>query len=162
LKPEIYVAIYAACISTGVALIQFRNWLVSGVRLRCTIIPDGMVIGGDPQFDERDIVLVNATNIGTADTMITNLTIEQRWPFYYFWRKMAIKAYIVTNPQLRGYPANVPHLLKPAHTWTGVVRKRQDFIKNIHDGDHYACIHVSTRQRPYRMRIQPLRSATAS
>jgi hypothetical protein len=154
-KPEVYVAIYAACVSTGAMLIQFRNWLSSGPRLRCTVIPDGMVIGGGSMFDERDLVLVNATNIGAADTMITNLCIEQRWPFYYFWRRRPIKAYVVPNPQLKGYPPNIPHLLEPARTWTGAIRKRQDYIENIRDGDHYVCIYVSTRTRPHRKRIKP-------
>jgi hypothetical protein len=65
-KPEAYVAIYAACVSTTAVSIQFRNWLVSGPRLRCTLTPDGVVIGGDSRFDERDLVIVSATNIGTA------------------------------------------------------------------------------------------------
>lgn len=152
-KPEVYVAVYAACVSTAAVSIQFRNWLVSGPRLRCTLTPDGVVIGGDSRFDERDLVIVSATNTGTADTMITGLYLEQRWPIYYFWRRRPIKAFVIPNPQLKGYPANVPKLLEPAHTWTGVIRQRQDYIKNIRDGDHYACIHVSTRRKPYRMRI---------
>jgi hypothetical protein len=83
-KPEVWIATYAACISTGALLIQFRNWLTSRPRLRVSLISDGLVIGGDPEFDERDLVIVNATNVGTAATMITNLAIEERYPFYYF------------------------------------------------------------------------------
>jgi hypothetical protein len=154
-KPEAYVAIYAACVSTAALLIQFRNWLASGPRLRCTVTPDGMIISGVPASDERHLVLVNATNIGSADTMITNLCVEERWPPYYFWRRQAIASYVILNPQLIGYPPIVPQLLEPAKTWTGAIRKRPDLIKNIHDGDHYACLYVSTRVRPYRKRIRP-------
>lgn len=152
-KPEVYVAIYAACVATGALIIQVRNWAASGPRLHCTLISDGMVIGGDPQFDERDIVIVNATNVGTADTMITGLSVEQHFPFYYFWRRRPVRSFMVTNPQLKGYPSNIPHLLSPAHTWTGVIRNRPDIVPNLRDSDHYACIHVSTRGRPVRMRI---------
>jgi hypothetical protein len=67
-KPEVWIATYAACISTGALLIQFRNWLTSRPRLRVSLISDGLVIGGDPEFDERDLVIVNATNVGTAAT----------------------------------------------------------------------------------------------
>lgn len=154
-KPEVYVAVYAACVSTGALLIQFRNWLTTGPRIRCTVIPDGMIIGGDPQFDERDLVIVNATNVGSADTMITNLGIEKRWPSYYFWRRRPIASYVVPQPQLRGYPPNVPQLLAPSHIWTGAIRDRPDVTGNIRDGDHYVCLYVSTRRRPYRKRIKP-------
>jgi hypothetical protein len=154
-KPEAFVAVYAACVSTGALLIQFRNWLASGPRLRCNLIPDGKVTGGDERFDESNIVLVSATNVGSADTMIMGLTLEQRWPFYYFWRRRPIAVFVIANPQLKGFPPNVPSLLEPAHTWSGIIRKRADLIKNIRDGDHYACVHVSTRKRPYRMRIAP-------
>jgi hypothetical protein len=103
-----WVAIYAACVSTRALLIQFRNWLTSGPRLRMSVIPDGLVIGGNPDFDERDLVIVNPTNVGTSATMITNLAIEERYPLYYFWRRRPIRSYVVTNPQLKGYPQNIP------------------------------------------------------
>jgi hypothetical protein len=123
---------------------------------------DGMVIGGGPDLDERDLVIVNATNVGSADTMITNLGVEERWPPYYFWRRRAVASYVIPNPQLRGYPPNIPGLLEPAKTWTGAIRRRPDVIKNIRDGDHYVCIYVSTRVRPYRKRISPKNSTQES
>jgi hypothetical protein len=151
-KPEVWIAIYAACVSTGALLVQVRNWFASGPSLRIPVIPDGMIIGGDPQFDERDLVIVNVTNVGSADTMVTNLCIEERYPFYYFWRRAAINYYVVTNPQMLGYPANVPQLLEPAHRWTGMIRNREDMPNN---GDHYVAVHVSHRTRPYLRRIKP-------
>jgi hypothetical protein len=57
-----------------------------------------LVIGGDPATDERNLVIVNATNVGSADTMITDLTLEKRWPPYYFWRRRPIAQYVITNP----------------------------------------------------------------
>jgi hypothetical protein len=161
-KPEVWVAIYAACLATGALLLQLRTWFSSGPRLRVSVTSDGLVIGGGPEFDEDDLVLVNATNIGTAATMVTNLTIEERFPFYYFWRRSPIKAYVVLNPQLRGYPRNVPQLVEPAHQWTGVIRNRPDIIKNIRDGDHYAAVHTSNRKRSYRRRIKPIIRADKS
>lgn len=153
----IWIAIYAACVSTGALLIQFRNWLTSGPRLRVSLISDGLVVGGDPEFDERDLVIVNATNVGTAATMITNLAIEERYPFYYFWRRRAISSYVVTNPQLKGYPRNIPQLLEPAHQWTGVIRSRPDILPNLRNGDYYALVQTSFKNRPYRKRIAPIK-----
>jgi hypothetical protein len=155
-KPEAWVAVYAACVSTGALLVQVRNWFASGPRLRISVISDGLIVGGDPEFDERDLVIVNATNVGAADTMITNLGIEQRYPFYYFWRRSAINTFIVLNPQMLGHPVNVPQLLEPAHRWTGIVRNRPDVVANMRDGDHYVSLHVSHRTRPYLKRIRPI------
>lgn len=102
-KPEVWVAISAACVATGALLLQLRNWLVSGPRLRTSVISDGLIIGGGPEFDEDDLILVNATNVGTASTMFTNLIIEERFPFYYFWRRRPIRTYVVLNPNMKGY-----------------------------------------------------------
>jgi hypothetical protein len=154
-KPEVWIAIYAACVSTGALLVQVRNWFASGPSLRISVMSDGLIIGGDPQFDERDLVIVNATNVGSADTMVTGLGIEERYPFYYFWRRAAINSYVVLNPQMLGYPANVPQLLEPAHRWTGIIRNRED-MANLRDGDHYVALHVSHRTRPYLRRIKPI------
>jgi hypothetical protein len=142
-------------VATGALLLQLRTWFTSGPRVRISIISDGLIVGGNAEFDEDDLVLVTATNVGAAATMITNLTIEERYPFYYFWRQASIKAYIVANPQLKGYPPNVPHLLEPAHQWTGVIRNRPDIIRNLRDGDHYAVVHTTGRNPRRRRRIKP-------
>ncbi len=80
-KPEVWVAIYAACVATGALLLQLRSWFVSGPKLRISVTSDGLIIGGGPEFDEDDLILVNATNVGTASAMVTNLIIEERFPF---------------------------------------------------------------------------------
>jgi hypothetical protein len=161
-KPEVWVSIYAACLATGALLLQLRTWFTSGPRIRLSVISDGLVIGGGPEFDERDLVLVNATNVGTSPAMITNLAIEERYPFYYFWRRHAIKSYIVTNPQLLGYPRNIPQLLEPAHQWTGCVRQRPDVIPNMRNGDFYVALHTSHRRKAYLRRIAPIRKTGSS
>ena len=138
-------------------MIQFRNWFTSGPRLRITVISNGLVIGGGPGVDEHDLVIVNATNVGAADTMITNLGIEERDPFYYFWRSSAKNYWIVPNPQLLGQPPNIPQLLQPAHRWTGVIRPRPDVLPNLRNGDFYVALHTSHRARPYLKRIKPVR-----
>jgi hypothetical protein len=155
-KPEVWVAIYAACVASGALLLQLRTWFTSGPRLRVSIISDGLIIGGGAEFDEDDLVIVNVINVGTATTMITNPTLQERFPFYYFWRRASIKAYVVTNPHMKGYPRNVPQLLEPAHQWTGIIRNRPDIIKNIRDGDHYAAVHTTSRKRPYLRWIKPV------
>jgi hypothetical protein len=42
------LTIYATVVSTAALLLNFKTWFESGVRLHATLIPDGVVIGGDP------------------------------------------------------------------------------------------------------------------
>jgi hypothetical protein len=160
MKPEIWVSIYAAIVGTGALLLNFKNWLDSGARLFVTLIPDGMIIGGDPQFDEKDLIIVNAINRGAATTMVTNLTLHEFPSPYHRWRFDPSSNYVVLNPQLKGYPPCVPSDLEPNKKWTGVIRNRPDVVTDIHSGKFYAAVHVSHRDKPYLVHI-PKRKAKA-
>lgn len=157
-KPETYVAVYAACVATGALMVQIVNWLRDRPRLKVSVIADGVITGGDPKFDERRVALVNVTNIGSADTLITNLGLEYRPFFPYFWRKKLRKYFVVLRPELKGYPPNVPHVLEPARQWTGVIRKRQD-LADFRDGRHFAVLYTSNC-KPVRRRIKRVEEKT--
>src|SRR4051812_4794897 len=122
MKPEIWISIYAAIVGTGALLLNFKNWLDSGAHLIVSIVPDGIVFGGDPKHDEKDLVIVNVINRGQASTMITNLTIHKIPSWYRLWRFRPVKSYLIPNPQLLGYPPNIPFDLEPNKRWTGVIR----------------------------------------
>lgn len=155
-KPEVWVAAYAAFVATLVAAFQIREWLTAGPRLRVVLIPDAKIIGGDPSTDENDLVSVSVTNVGTADTMITHLSVERRDPFYYFFfRKHYSTAWLIPNPQMKGYPPNIPHLLKPAHTWVGVIRNSGRLADGkLRNGDYCAVVTVSTSRKGIAKRIK--------
>jgi hypothetical protein len=76
--------------------------------------------------------------------------ITSRWQR---WRIHPAKSYIIPNPQLKGYPDNIPSDLEPAKKWTGVIRKRPDLIADLRTGDFYTGIYASHRDRPYLIRI---------
>ena len=70
MKPEIWVSIYAAIVGTGALLLNFKNWLDSGPRIKLSLIPDGVIAGGDPRFDDKDMARLNialAFVMGLAD-----------------------------------------------------------------------------------------------
>ena len=69
------------------------------------------------------------------------------------WRVKPTKSYVITNPQLKGLPRNVPGDLEPSKRWTGVIRKRENIALTLHDGRHYTGIYASHRDRPYLIRI---------
>lgn len=159
MRPEILVSIYAAVVSTAVAALQIRNYFRSGVRLKLSLNPDGMTIHEDPRFEETDLVIVTVTNRGDAPTTIQNMLLFEFRSFWQLWRNRPTKTYVIANPQLRGFPPNVPGLLEPAKHWTGAIRKRADRIPYLHTGHFYAGISASNRDKPYLVRIPKLENA---
>jgi hypothetical protein len=153
MKPETLVAIYGAVIGTSALLLNLRMWFDSGVKLNLNLIPDGVTLGGSPEFEERDLVLLTVTNRGDAPTVITNMVLfEMTWAWRR-WRMRPSKSYVIPNPQLKGYPPNVPADLQPSKSWRGAIRKRPDMGINLHDGRHYTGVYASHRDRPYLVRI---------
>jgi hypothetical protein len=53
MKPEAWVAIYAAIIGTSAFLLNLKAWFDSGVILNLNLVPDGVTIGAGPEFDSE-------------------------------------------------------------------------------------------------------------
>jgi hypothetical protein len=141
-----WIAIYAAIVATGALFLNIRTWFESRPRLRLTLIPDGMVIGGDPSTDERDVVIVTATNLGKTPVLITNLVI---WEMTTWWRRLRrrpSRAFVVTNPSIKGYEQNIPYLLEQARTWNGIARRRPEVIADLLTGDYYIGVSVEWKK----------------
>lgn len=167
MKPEVWVAIYAAVVGSCALLLNFKTWLDSGVKLKLSLISNGIVIGGDEQFDERDLVIVTVINRGDEPTMITSLCFFEIPSWWRRIRFRPIKSYVVTNPQLKGYPPNVPSELAPSKSWRGVIRKRADDLPldlrapNLETGNFYVGVYTTNRDRPYLIHIPMARSSQA-
>jgi hypothetical protein len=161
MRPETWIAIYAAIVATSALLLNFRNWLDARPRLHLSLIPDGLVIGGDPRFEERNIVILTVTNRGREATMITNMVLFKMDTRWRRWRKRPSQTYVIPNPQLKGYPENIPADLEPAKKWTGVIRERLDIIPDIHNGTYFTGVYASHRDKPYLAQI-PKRTRKAA
>jgi hypothetical protein len=61
--PKTWIAIYAAIVATSALFLNIRTWFEVQPRLRIRLIPDGLVIGGGPEHDEKDLIIVNVTNL---------------------------------------------------------------------------------------------------
>jgi hypothetical protein len=153
MRPEVLVAIYAAIVSTAVAALQIQSYFRSGVRLKLSLMADGMTIGGDPRFEEKDLVILTVTNRGDAPTTVENMVLFEITSLWQLWRIRPAKSYVIASPQLKGYPPNVPGNLEPAKKWTGAIRRQPDRISDLHTGVFYVGIYASHRDRPYLMRI---------
>ena len=145
MKPETWVAIYAAIIGTSAFVLNLKSWWDSGVKLRLSIMADGVIIGAGPQYDEPNLVILTVTNRGDAPTVITNMILFEFRSSLQRWRTRPSKSYVIPNPQLKGYPPNVPGDLEPSKRWTGVIRNRDDLGINLHDGRHYTGVYASNR-----------------
>lgn len=154
MKPETLVAIYAAVIGTSAFLLNLKTWLDSGVKLKLSIIPDGVVIGSaNPQHDEHDLVILTVINRGDAPTHITNMVLWELGSWWRLWRLRPTKSYVIPNPELRGFPPNMPADLEPGKQWRGLIRRRLDIIADYQTGTFYTGITTTTRNRPYLIRV---------
>jgi hypothetical protein len=153
MKAETWVAIYAAVIGTSAFMLNLKAWWDSGPKLRVSLISDGIIIGGGPGVDETDLVIVTVINRGDAPTMVTNLCLFEMPSWWRRWRFRPIKSYVIPNPQLKGYPPNVPSDLEPAKKWTGALRQRPDVIPDMRTGSFYVGLYASHRDRPYLKRV---------
>jgi hypothetical protein len=151
--PKTWVMLYAAIVSTSALLLNLRTWIEAGPRLKVKVIPDGMVIGGDPKFDETDIIIVNVTNRGRTPVLITKLVLLEMPTEYARWRRRPTRTLVVADTSLKGYPQNIPSLLEPARIWTGVARHRPDMFPDIHGGNFFVGVCTSHRDKPILRRI---------
>jgi hypothetical protein len=74
------------------------------------------------------------------------------------WKMYPKTNYVISNPQLKGYPPNVPSDLEPSKRWTGAIRPRPDLIHDLHTGHFHTGIYASNRDRPYLVRIPKRRN----
>jgi hypothetical protein len=149
MTPQAWVALYAAIVSTSALLLNLKGWIDSGVKLKLSLIPDGVIMGGDPRFDDKDIVIITVVNRGDAPTMITNLVLMEMPTWWSKVRKRPTRSFIVPNPQPKGYPPNVPFDLAPSKNWTGVLRNKQKHTGDLHTGHFFVAVHASHRDKPY-------------
>lgn len=147
------VAVYAAVVATSALLLNLKAWFDSGVKLKLSLMPDGMTIGGGPDYDEENLIILTVTNRGDAPTMITTMVLFEMTSWWQRWRIRPTTSYVIPNPQLKGYPHNVPHELEPAKRWTGVIRRREDIIPDLQNGNFYTGIYANHTDRPYLVRI---------
>jgi len=143
----------AAIVGTSAFLLNLKTWFDSGVKLNLNMMVDGMTIGAGPDFDETDLLILTVTNRGDAPTTITNMVVLEMNSWWQLWAIRPAKSYVITNPQLKGYPPNTPSDLDPSKKWTGAIRKRPDLGINVHDGYHYVGVYASHRHRQYLKRI---------
>jgi hypothetical protein len=59
-----WIAIYAAIVATAALLLNFRSWYEKRVRLKLSLMPDAMIMGGFQERDEKGLMALNVVNRG--------------------------------------------------------------------------------------------------
>lgn len=90
--------------------------------------------------------------------MITGLTLHRFDTVLQRLRNRPSANYVVANPQLKGYPQNVPSELEPGKRWTGAVRKRSGKIADLESGRFYVMVSTSHKDRHLLKRIPRAKS----
>ena len=146
---------YAAIVATAAFALEFRRWFKEGPKLVISLVPDGVLVGGGPERDEQDLLIVHVVNRGSEPTTIENLCLFEYPSPWRLWRRRPAKSFVVPRPEVYPNRPAIPYLLEPNTRWTGVVRKR--IVKmDLQTGDYYvgvAASHTSrmqTRQIPKR------------
>jgi hypothetical protein len=152
---EAVATAYAAVVATLAFGLEIRRWLKEAPRLDVSLVPDGVVIGGDPSDDEDNFMIVYVVNRGGASTKLENLFLFEFESDLSRWRRRPKRSFIVANPQRKGYPPNLPSLLEPNQRWTGIIHKgRIEFDPQT--GDFYVGIAATHSKRTTLKRIPTL------
>jgi hypothetical protein len=70
-----WIAIYAAIVATAALLLNFRSWYEKRVRLKLSLMPDAMIMGGFQERDEKGLMALNVVNRGGQSTTLMHLVV---------------------------------------------------------------------------------------
>jgi hypothetical protein len=112
MKPETFIAVYAAVVATAAFVLNFRTWFEKRVRLNLSLMRDAILIGGAGQDDEKNLMAVTVVNRGGQTTTLTHLVVLRFDSVWKRWRTRPCKSYMIPNPQVGG-TRTIPFELDP-------------------------------------------------
>jgi hypothetical protein len=145
---------YAAVVATLAFGLEARRWFRERPKLDITLMPDAVAVNfGRPNSDENDpLLVVNVVNLGGASTTIESLSLVEFATFGRRWLRRPNRTFLVPQPQLKGYPINVPSELRPNQRWTGAISKQSHSV-DVETGIFYVQIGASHSKRATLKRI---------
>lgn len=156
------ISIYAAIVSTSALLLNFKNWLDSGAKLKLTLMDNAKMFGGgaSPMSPDGQIALI-VTNQGSAATTITHMVMLEFPTLVRRLRMRPARTAFIPSPQLPGYPSNIPGELAPAHQWFGMSNDPVLTYPDARNGRFYLGIYATNRDRPYLIKIPAAKVAAS-
>jgi hypothetical protein len=146
-KATLAIAAYAAVVATGALFLEVRRWFESKPRLKLQVVPRGAILRGDGTPPQKGILILYVTNRGTTPTTVNTMIIYRMTSIWQRVRGRPAESFVVPNPNLDGLPLNVPFQLDANKMWTGIMKKNSDFIADIENGEYYAGVFVTHRDK---------------
>lgn len=149
LKPTDYIAIYAAVVATGVAILQLRLWWEGKARL--LIRPKARMQQVETSGDlGPEVILVEVVNRGGALTTLTHLGFATYRNWWYWLRDKQDQSYFVPHTGAQ----TLPHQLEAGGTWVGCAERNEEIVKHLRSGRLWVLIYASHRDKPYYARLR--------
>ena len=152
---QIWVAIYAAIVATGVGFLEVRRWVEERPRLSISASPNMQTINVRGTED-KTYVMVNVSSRGALPTTITNLGLLEFPNWRQRIRRKSSRSAIITNPSLPGTAiGKLPDRFDPGSLWSGAIDQNQELDEWMHSGRLFVAIYASHSDRPVVERLKP-------
>lgn len=154
----LWIAAYAAIISTFVHGWDAYKWLASGSKIEISASTGMKVIGGLAP-DQNTYITVTARNIGDQPTTITNLggLYFDSWWCAYIWRKKPKQAFIICEPS-KTQP--IPYRFEVGAQWNGRAIQSDDLVKMAKEGYLFMILYTVSRGGSHRVRVKLRKNET--
>jgi hypothetical protein len=150
------VTIYAACLSTAVFIWQVLVYLREGARLRLSASANMKMFEEGFQASELSkdtYIVLNATNVGTADTTVTHVLAFAYKNRLQKWRRKPEKSFIVKHVSAT-HP--IPYVLEVGKMFMSLVRQGAEIEDLSRTKLLYLAIQHSFTDKPVMIRVKPI------
>jgi len=146
------VAIYAAVVSTLFAIWEVVKWWRQGPKLRGSISPNMIMMGGSFK-DDNTYLTFDITNVGTEKTTITGVGLFGFAGWWSWIRKKPSRAAVVNHSFA---PYTVPSVLNVGERFMSRCIQEREVEQWSRDHWLYAVIWHTFSERPHLIRIKPI------
>ena len=131
---------------------DFYKWKTAGPKLKVEARA-GIRLISTPR-DDGTYVTVNACNVGSAATTITNLAFSATPPLWKrLWRKKPLGEYVVISPS----PSQpIPHKLDVGEKWFGMAIQDETVDKLLAAGNLWCLVYHSWSEHPAKVKVNSL------
>jgi hypothetical protein len=140
------VAWWGAILSTIILAWDIYKWRTSGTRLRMNV-QTGMESCNIPEYEGKQLVLVNVSNYGNQPTTITCLGFRFYPNLLSKIRSKNTNAFIVPHPNTT---QPIPFELKQGSLWNGIVEQTPDLVNMANSGYLICELYCSHKEKPVR------------
>lgn len=152
------IAIYAAILSTSLAIWDIYKYKTRGAKLRIHVAKDKVVYPDYAEGDETLWISISVTNVGDQPITLTSLSVAifENWIDRVRKKPKGDVCYSLPNPVVH---KNLPLKLEPGEEWRPLVKQNApniDLDIGQESENNFVIFEISTsnRTKPYRARLR--------